>query len=112
MAPIPNGEPKRTAKPHRQLPHRPIRPQIPEQEESGPSIPSQIPTLNPAASDAGLGDAVHSSSGRPDQDDTISETSSIDGSDPPEYHHNHSRPPSYMTVDRTGDAGVHVPGGF
>lgn len=111
MAPIPNGEPKRTAKPQRQLPHHPILPQIPEQEESGPSIPSQIPTLNPAASDAGLGDEVHNSI-RDDQNDAISETSSFDDSDPPEYHHHHSRPPSYMTVDHLGEAGVHLPGAY
>lgn len=112
MAPIPNGQPKRKAKPQRQLPHHPTLPQIPEQEEAGPSTSRQVPSLDPAALDEVSGDGVHGSSGGDDQNDASSETSSINEGEPPEYRHNHSRPPSYMTVDWTGDAGVHVPGGF
>jgi len=108
MAPIPNGNPKNKVKAQRQLPHHPILPQIPEQEELRSSASSQLSHVDLPSSSRGLSNEIRNPIAN-EQNDAISETSSIDDSEPPEYHHNHTRPPSYMTVDRTGD---YVPGAF
>ena len=95
-----------------QIPHRPNLPQIPEQEESGSGISSQLLNPHPGNLNRQLSHGVRPSPGDNEHSDASSEMSFISDGDPPEYNYNHTRPPSYMTAHRTGGLGVHVPGAF
>ena len=93
---------RQKAKTRQEQPRRTTLPRIPEQEESG----SEVSSLRSELHAEGLHDQVHVGAGTASQhveeeSDVDSEISVIDEEEePPVYKRNHTRPPSYMTVDR------------